>query len=208
MTPSLRVGVDIDGVLSNFTDAFADTLAHATGRRLVTTYPYQPPVWDWPQAVGYTQDEVDDAWKKIHRSTDFWQELRAHTGAVTFLDRLWRWAAFENWTLLTSHEICFITSRDGLRVKDQTERWLERHGFGGKHPTVLIARGDKGPLVQTLGLTHVVDDRPENIQSYMAHGLPAENAVLYRASYNDAFAASHPQSVSSLEELAVRWRIR
>lgn len=206
MTP-LRLGIDLDGVLANFTDAFADVLAKTSGRMLVTEYPYDPLVWDWPQHVGFTDAEVTAAWKRVHQSPDFWQSLLPKDGAVAFLDQLWRWVAYRNWGHGESHEVYFITNRDGLRAKDQTEQWLIRHGFGGKHPTVLIARGEKGPLVPALGLTHVVDDRPENLTSYLICGLPADRAVLYRANYNAPFADRHPHTVGSLAELATRWGI-
>ncbi len=206
----MRIGLDIDGVLADFNTAFAERLATLTGRTLAPA-PFDPHVWDWPRQIGYTGDEVDLAWRSVDQEANFWRALPARTGAVTFLSNLCQWMAYQNWVHAHSHEVYFLTTRThGIRVKDQTEAWLQAHGFGCRPPTVLITRGDKGEVAFPLGLTHAVDDRPENILAYTrAGGIPSERAVLFRGAYN----AYHERdtgcpAVSTLAELTVKWGLQ
>src|SRR5204863_9315618 len=112
-----------------------------------------------------------------------WQDLPPLPGAVRFLDELWRWASHENWQGAGTVELYFLTKREGRRCKDQTEMWLQSHGYVGRPPTVCIVRGSKGPLAQSLGLDSVVDDRPENLIDVKRHR-PACQTILVKAPYN------------------------
>ncbi len=80
----------------------------------------------------------------------FWEDLNALPAVQTL--RLWE--------TTSANEFYFITSRVGMFVKSQTERWLKKHVAPGL--TVLIS-SEKGALCKALKLDYYVDDRAENI---------------------------------------------
>ena len=143
----LRWGIDLDGVLAQFNPAFRQLLVEQTGRDL-WTYHADPPIWDWPEALGYFAEELDAAWEAVCL-TPFWvDKVEAYPGVDTFLHQL------------DSHPddvLYFITSRVGPRAKHYTECWLRQVGV--RNPTVLMAEAaDKPLLVEGLRLGVFVDD--------------------------------------------------
>jgi len=146
----LVIGVDIDGVLADFNNAFADRLRKVTGRDLLPEDVSNPPVWYWPEHYGYTPKEQNATWDNCWADPEFWLDLSALGEVDKFFEQIY-----------ASGDIYFITARTGTNVKQQTEQWLEMYGF--HYPTVLIAY-DKGPLAKALKLTHFIDDKDSNCQ--------------------------------------------
>lgn len=145
----LILGVDIDGVLADFNNGFAERLRTVTGRDLLPEDVDNPPVWLWPAHYGYTPEEENRTWENCWADPEFWLNLSARGYIDKFFERLYT----------VNADIYFITARIGVNVKQQTEQWLEMFGF--QFPTVLIAF-DKGPLAKALKLTHFLDDRDKN----------------------------------------------
>lgn len=146
----MRVGIDVDGVLARFNEAYISLIVRATGRDLFGPRPVDIRTWNYPeQQFGYSADEISAVWAAIKESPAFWADLDAYDGTCPQLTRLY----------LAPHDCYFITSRVGLYCKGQTERWLAAKGF--YQPTVLIT-GHKGLAARTLGLDAYVDDRWEN----------------------------------------------
>lgn len=152
------IGVDVDGVLADFNQSYRNMLIATSGKDLFKGET-DPPCWNYAPAYGYTQEEDTAAWSNITKSYCFWRNLSAlkHAG-----DFLWALAASHLVPVPDKSRVYFITSRPGLDVKGQTERWL--HALGVPNPTVLIVGNhfDKGPVASALSLTHFVDDKPEN----------------------------------------------
>ena len=60
-------------------------------------------------------------------------------------------------------EVVFLTQRPSTRgdtTQRQSQRWLADAGF--RYPSVCVVSGSRGRVAEALGLTLVVDDRPEN----------------------------------------------
>ena len=194
MVKDMKLGLDLDGVLANFNEGFRRRLISANGRDMNIQPNPTGPYWDWPQYYGYTNDEVKATWDSIRTDPDFWQYLEAMPGASAFLNWLWRIVADTNWNngrFTEEHnvEVYFLTSRNhGPMVKRQTELWLLRNGWEGP-ATVLITRGSKGPIAKSLGLTHVLDDRPENLLSVMEHTMGDCWPLLFHQEHNAEFDA-------------------
>lgn len=205
----MRIALDLDGVLVDFTTGFRQQLVTTTGFDLVPA-DRPTPVWDWPQHYGYTDEQVRAAWDAVHQSPDFWATLPAMPGAEGFLDRLWRFVSNENWTRKRSIEVYYLTKRDGVRAKDQAEEWLHRHGYVGKHPTVLLVRGEKGPVAKSLRLTHVVDDNLDNVRDYLDHlgHVAHKSVVLWDAPYNQDDRPDGITVASSFDQLISLWSLR
>lgn len=178
MTPI--VGVDIDGVLADWNDAFRRTLVQATGRVLIPEG-FDPPLWNYAQFYGYTAEEERTAYRMIATDSFFWQNLKPLPGAEYLATRLMRLA----WE--TRIDLYFVTARSGVQVKYQTERWLH-NTFGFRHNTVLICPGDKVEVATALRMTHFLDDKFETALG-MAHS--GVFSFLPRRAYNRD-ADTHP----------------
>lgn len=186
-----RIGCDVDGVLADFTAGFRRALVEVSGRELVPPG-YQPTVWDWPRAVGYSAEEEAAAWSWIARSPTFWCDLPALPGAWQLLRSLSR--------LDPASEVYFVTNRPGSpTAKRQTERWLVAHGYEG-HPTVLVVRGSKGAVAGALDLTVVIDDRPENCRDVLA-AVPDAQVILPVRAWNRRHGVSGLLEVRDLRAI-------
>lgn len=149
---SKRIGVDVDGVLARFNTAFHRRLLNVLG---VDKFPVgydaaNPTEWEWPRQHGYSKEEEDKVWKAVWADPYFWKTLDPMPYAqedVLRLDGLSR----------NGHDVYFITNRKGVKVKRQTEDWLEARGM--YFPTVLITGSNKHPVIHGLELDCFIDDR-------------------------------------------------
>lgn len=152
----LVLGIDVDGVLARFNEAFKKVQIETSGRDLFPKdwSDEQITCWNWPtDQYGYTKEEYKAAWEKVWASGVFWRQLRPYDGVTNFLKEIKK----------LSNNVYFITQRRGWAVKSQTENWLNRYG-AWYNPTVLIS-GDKAGCCQALGVTHYLDDKNENCTS-------------------------------------------
>jgi FMN phosphatase YigB (HAD superfamily) len=169
------IGIDLDGVLAKWNESYYDWLVEMTGKDLCPEEHKNPPVWWWPQHFGYTEEEVKATFEKTWADYGFWVNLKPYDDAEEFL------AAFAE--AEGADDVYFITSRKGVQVKLQTERWLEFYGFGW--PTVIIANGAeaKAHVAQGLGTTHFLEDSDENAQA-IALACPKTQVFLLDRNYN------------------------
>jgi hypothetical protein len=198
------IGVDIDGVLANFNKGYRQKLIEVTGRDLIpeevcrgSRPGEEPPCWNYAPHFGYTREEDRATWEAIAGDRGFWQGLDVLPGASALLISL------KQTELDQDAEIYFITSRPGNTAKEQTEWWLMQHGFRGA--TVMIARGEKGFFAHGLGLTHFLDDKPENCESVKIARPGTHNYLLscrYNESAHDRLKAQGVIVVNSLHEFA------
>jgi 5'(3')-deoxyribonucleotidase len=180
MSQHLVIGVDIDGVLANFNKAYRERLIQVTGRDLIPavdcsgdTIGSTPPCWSYPvDHYGYTKDEDRAVWKSITEDRHFWRKIEPFARTRGFLEELY----FQH------DEVYFITTRPGVDVQLQSIDWLMENGYPDE-PQVLIARGEKGFLAHGLGLTHFLDDKPENCFS-VRQTCPNARIYMNRTRYN------------------------
>jgi uncharacterized HAD superfamily protein len=166
----MKIGVDIDGVLADFTSAFNALVKAEYG----ITLPNPAPSWNWHRDGGVTKEMDSKLWGYIMDSM-WWGTLFPMTGAVEALERL-------NLMSRAGDDIYFITSRPGKLSKFLTEMWLKFHGMDA--PTVLVT-SNKGPVVKGLGLDVFVDDKPENnYEVIQATGYGEVRVYLIDAPYN------------------------
>ncbi len=137
----LILGIDVDGVVADFVDAYRYLCQHLVGKPL----PERPACWDFPQAAGYTEAEVERVWAYIHANPEWWDTLRPLAGPL-----VWPGA-----------DVYYITARPRVpRTLSITESWVRR--CVDPKARVLLAP-DKGAAAKALRLTHYIDDRPENL---------------------------------------------
>ena len=148
----MKLGIDIDGVLANFTDAYTELLFKESGVRLPPASDEWPTEWQCDRVDGITAKHRSAAWDHIN-STDWQARHLPIKGALQAIQRL-------NIISATGNSVYFITSRGGDMAKFHTETWLRFHG--SVLPTVLIANR-KGPVAAGLELDVFVDDKLQNI---------------------------------------------
>lgn len=177
----LRIGFDVDGVLANFVRIYQQLFVKHTGIDLFKPGDIEdPPCWDWPQYRGYDAAAVKTVWGIIKTDPAFWMKLEPLPDASLlrmFIRQLER-----------KHEVYYITSRVGDRVKRQSEMWLfeqlRYHFTVGPEvwPTVLIS-SDKGACAKALKLDVYVDDNMDNVNG-CALKSPQTRTYLINRRYN------------------------
>lgn len=150
---SLRVGVDIDGVLADFRRAFRVTAQQVSGRAMQETSDLE--------VETMTASRVRRVWDAIARTPQWWLTLEPYEPEE--IERLYRTGREKRW------EIYFITTRPpsaGETQQFQSQWWLERHGF--HLPAVVTVPGSRGELANALRLDVHIDDRWLNCVEVMA----------------------------------------
>lgn len=174
----MRIGVDVDGVLADFNSGFVSLAEKTYGITRPSGFMETwPSTWDYMEPdLGLTGGQISELWELIKASPSWWETLDPLPNAVqdlVYLDMM---------TLSRLHDVYFITTRVGLHVKSQTERWLSLMGFW--QPTVLISKGDKGPIARGLDLNVLIDDKPENLDSVVTATSGRCACFLFSAPWN------------------------
>jgi hypothetical protein len=142
---SLRVGVDLDGVVANFRAAF-EAVASAAGVALGA------PAGDAAISDPLPSREIKRIWEKVKASPNWWATLEPHEPRQ--IVRLYETSRRLKW------EVVFMTRRPvtaGDSVQVQSQWWLERQGFS--YPAVVTVPGSRGELANALRLDVIVDDQ-------------------------------------------------
>lgn len=150
----LNLCIDVDGVLANFTDAYAAALTRRTGIVFPPASSEWPTSWYWDRDAGVSKADEMETWEKdIIQSKTFWQRLKPVENAKPTLKQL-------NQMTQRGDAVYFITNRLGTSVKLQTERWL--YSYGVSYPTVIVT-ADKVPFLRALKANFFIDDKPETL---------------------------------------------
>jgi hypothetical protein len=145
---SLRIGVDIDGVLADFRTAFHETAQRCLRREVAD-------VQDPRSSQTLADADVRRVWDYIGRTTNWWMDVPAYEADQ--VARLYEVTRAAKW------EVFFVTARPpsaGDSVQFQTQWWLERLGF--YLPAVVTVPGSRGELSNALRLDLFIDDLPRN----------------------------------------------
>ena len=178
----LRIGMDLDGVVIDFTRGCYEAMCEMTGTR--------PPVdfstleWDWPKRL-FGEQVYHEFWIQIAMAQpEFWSEL------PSLLNRHERDQLFR---LADAHEVYFITNRPNGML-EPTVAWLKRElsiTFNGTvaftHGGQVILSGKKGLIARGIGLDWMIDDKPENLMHVVTQS-PDTKCMLVHQSWN---ASSH-----------------
>lgn len=143
----MRIGIDVDGVLADFTSAFE---ALVQQKHDPAAGPLAEP--EQPGSDRLTTREMKRVWRTIIRTPNWWAKLPPYEPDQ--IARLYTLARRRKW------EVFFLTKRPqtaGEPVQFQTQWWLEQHGF--HLPAVLTVPGSRGELGSALRLDMVIDDQ-------------------------------------------------
>jgi hypothetical protein len=186
---TFNLGIDIDGVLACFDIGYRQALHRVSGHHGTIKREEEPDRWHWPVHYGWTQQDDHNAWAEIKGDPNFWAGLPAYPEAPFALRALLMAAA-------EGHNVYFLTNRPGQQPHTQTVRWLRSYGY--PFPSVLLCPevkgvSTKGLIARGLQLTHVIDDKPENLDAVLDTS-PATTCILRARGWN----------VSARERLAAR----
>jgi hypothetical protein len=141
---SLRIGLDIDGVLADFRTAF-----HESAERCLKRDVQAGPSPGARETLG--EGDVKIVWDLVARTPNWWMEVKPYEPEQI--------ARLHDLTRELGWEVFFLTKRPpsaGDTVQFQTQSWLERYGF--YLPAVLTVPGSRGEVANGLRLDIVVDD--------------------------------------------------
>jgi hypothetical protein len=141
---SLRIGIDVDGVLADFRSAFHKAAEISVGHAIEE--PDDP-----HSSHSLAQKDVRRVWEYVARTPNWWMSLMPYEPDQ--IARLYSLTRAAGW------EVFFLTNRPvsgGDTVQFQTQWWIERHGF--YLPAVLTVPGSRGEVANGLRLDLVIDD--------------------------------------------------
>jgi uncharacterized HAD superfamily protein len=165
----LKLGVDIDGVLADWTTSFSRFCAIKLGRE----FPRFSTTWDLAN-WGFASGEFKQAWDAMCELPIFYE----------YLDPQPDTRDFSLHEFSKKHRLFFISTRPrtaGEPMEYQTAKWLS-WAMGVNYPTVLITE-NKGAVAAALGLDAFIDDKPENLADVHKHS-PATWLYLRDWPYN------------------------
>ena len=147
---SLRIGMDLDGVVANFIGGFEEIAQQNLGQDTDTLTD--------PEQVTIDQlstHEMKRIWREIQNTPNWWTHLTPYEPEQ--IKRFYSLTRRHRW------EVFFLTKRPrtaGEPVQFQTQWWLEREGF--LLPSVITVPGSRGELANALKLDFVIDDQLMN----------------------------------------------
>jgi uncharacterized HAD superfamily protein len=180
-----KLGIDLDGVVCKFTEAFLKRANEELGREVK---PDDQTNWDFDQH--FTQAEVSHLWDIIRAERNFWTDLRPEEGT----SRLWH--------CRRGVELVFVTSRVATRgstPQEQSAYWL-RQNFGISLPYVIVVPDPslKAAVAKALQIEAFIDDKPETVLEMHDAGI---RSYLRKQPYNNH--REYPEGVrvvASLDE--------
>lgn len=183
----LRIGVDLDGVLFDWTSSFSRLCEGLYGRE----FPKFGTGWNLPN-FNLTPDEFKRAWDTMCADSFFYVDLRPFVDVASLA-----LSAFDK-----EYRLYFVTSRPwvaGDPIEIQSARSL-RDNFGITYPTVIVTE-NKGATAAALGLTDFIDDKPENLADIRKHS-PVTRLYLRNWLYNQSADIESVLPLGSYERVA------
>lgn len=190
----LRLGIDLDGVMCNFNEAFRSLIIELVGVTLPLICNTYPDTWNYHRTAGVTKDQDNKLWAHISDNTNqFWRNLGELPGAVLLRD-------LSDMVDARKVTVYFITNRPDAGAHQQSMAWLAAHGF--RTPVVLIANDEtaKGKLAAGLNLDALIDDKPENCLQVRDRAKHTRVFIL-DAPYNRTIAFTGITRVFSVREM-------
>lgn len=175
MKISIRLGLDVDGVICNFAQA-----AIERGRARGGEYPCcwrHVNKWD-------ISEHFKQTFKEGFNDADFWRSLKPMPGARACLA-----------ALSVTPELYLTARRVGVEV---TRHWLFTNDFPRASVASVLDPKDKLEVLQDFNITHFVDDYPPTVEHLRENGI---NAVLFAAPHQCERDVSHLPVIHSLDEM-------
>lgn len=187
-----KVALDMDGVVANYVYDYAKRIIQVSGKNLFEGEEPEPgwPTWtDWNMdlTVGYNKEDRNRAKESIEKDLFFWLRLKTYADTREAMGKL----------IYLTDNLYFITDRSGTSAKVQSELWLQK--LLVPNPTVLIS-AQKGDVCGALGITHYIDDKPENCLDAVQHGVNNVYMMIRPWNINTPSQSNRIKRVNTLTE--------
>lgn len=156
MRETLKLAIDIDGVLANFTKGYAAKI----NELFPGTIPegYEPQDWDWTAVLSPAAAVA--AWKAIEQDETFWEYLDCYCDNAQAL-----YAFLHEYPEV---EVYYVTARArtvGKTLLAQTKLWLAQRGLVSENTSIIpVTSGKKkGEVYAALGINMSIDDAWSNV---------------------------------------------
>lgn len=175
----IKLGIDIDGVLANFTEAALEVMDGLWPGRVPADYVQT--TWDWSD-IGITSDDMKQLWATITNAPNFWHYVHSYGDNV---EDLWAYA----WNHTKDREIYFVTARArtaGDSLLSQTAQWLTSRGLITPGASIIpMARGkSKSQIFDAIGIDVSIDDYDVNVRESIALAKNGHEAYLLDQPWN------------------------
>jgi hypothetical protein len=152
----VNIGIDLDGVLANFSLQYSKMAAVLYGYDIMPIIKSNQEIknWNWSEWYPITREQETVLWYEIKNTENFWTRLPVIDNENTKnLVNL-----INSYTVSSKSRlnVYFITSRietAGMSAKNQSEAWLSNIGI--KSPIVLVSE-NKGDLAKILKLDFLI----------------------------------------------------
>lgn len=186
-----RIGIDVDGVLSDWCLAFSMLIRKyygiANGYPIVSTYDERITDWHWTEWYpGLTHEMNEHLWNNIigKEEYDFWANIPILEEAKS-VDCV---------RLTEKNHVYFITNRPDNKydeltgmhpryffsIQEDTKGWLQ--DYLGIDASVIVT-DDKGSVVKALKLDYFIDDKYKNCKEVYNHS-PETSIYMPKRAYN------------------------
>lgn len=188
---NLRIGIDIDGVIADFTNPHKKKLEQISGHKPDWDEKTDPNCWSWEEVYGYSKEHTRQFWDHTAsvQGWEFWRELPT---LCTMEER----EIISG--LCTDNDVFFISSRPIVHRKT-TDRWLHRQ-FGESTEFTTILTRFKGHIAAGLELHAMIDDKPENLVDVLRYRGRACKPFLLNRPWNQVDVSSSIIRVNSITE--------
>jgi hypothetical protein len=173
----VNVGVDLDGVCTNFVKKFSTFANEMYGSQCHILEDLDAVKhWDWHRWYPIKKADEDAIWKKIVETRDFWTSLEVFNRGQWeyFIDKIGK---------ANNINVYFITTRSetiGMSATRQSAIWLMNNGW--KYPFVIKTK-QKEKFIENLNIEYFIDDKAENLISVKQHN-PTCKVYAQDALYN------------------------
>jgi hypothetical protein len=159
---SIRVMIDIDGILANFDEGYKEVLKNNFNINIDTNI-----IRDWNYSDAYPEitKEIDKkAWEIMNSDPYFWINLPPHRNNVRQISLI---ATNTDLPICIYYVTARVTSTSYNTVFYQTKHWLktaklwENRCFGG-----LIFSKEKSKVAEALSLHYAIDDKVSNLDNF------------------------------------------
>ena len=190
--PRFVLGVDIDGVVADYSAGFAQYVAERRG--------LDPAALPQRHAYGFGEWGLDsDEYEQLHYEAVVNDRLLARLPPIEgAADELWRLSDANVWIRVITHRL-YVNWGHAEAVTD-TVTWLDQHSIPYRDICFL---GDK-PEVEA---NCYIDDAPINVEALRASG---NYVIVFAQSYNEGLDPPRASNWSDVKELVVnrlaQWR--